>query len=528
MGARVLFIGLDAAEPSLLRAGAARGLFPTLERLTATGASGALSNCMQTLPGAVWPEISSGVSCGRLPRFFHPRQLITGQAAPRPLTAQDVAGDPTFWSTASEAGARVAVVDIPHAPAVASINGAQVVEYGLHDSHFGSSSHPAGLLDELRRVHGAYPVGRCDHYGGSTAGRLRLLADLLDGLERKTNLLVDLLQRDRWDLFACSFSEAHCAGHWFWHFHDAAGCGHAPAAPETLRRAVEVVYGQLDAALGRLTVAADAETAIVLASHGMAPYVAGYQLLPELLARLGLSSDRGTGAGLMRRAQNTVKHWVPRRYWDVLTRTVVEQPAIRARLVPFQRRAGAMFFPLESPLTRAVYLPNNTIGAIRLNLRGREPFGSVEPGEEARRLTQEITQQLLALREPRSGSPIVSRVSTAQEAFGSAHHPDVPDLIVSFRQDLGLLDTCESQRGRIHVPVGSRWARRTGDHSLRSAVWIQSPLAAAGAPLSGGSILDIAPTVLTAVGCELPRHLDGRSLLSGRSAASTASMDAGC
>jgi len=513
MSARVLFIGLDAAEPSLLRDGAARGRLPNLQRLTADGASGALGNCMETLPGAIWPEIASGVSCGLLPRFFHPRQLITGDAAPRPLTADDVADDPTFWSTASQSGARVAVVDVPHAPAVPSINGAQIVEYGLHDSHFGSSSYPGGLLDELRHRHGAYPVRSCDHYGGAVSDRARLIIDLLDGLERKTNLLIDLLRRERWDLFACAFSEAHCAGHWFWHFHDATHWAYTPSAPARLRDAVNDVYGRLDQAIGRLIDAANAETVIVLASHGMAPYVAGYQLLPEVLARLGLSSDRGSGSGFIRRLQHTAKHWIPRRYWDRLTRTVVEQPGIRARLARVQRGAGAMFFPLESPLTKAAYVPNNTIGAIRLNLRGREPFGSVAPGGEMRALTREIGDQLMKLRDPRSGLPIVSRVTTADDAFGAGHHPDVPDLIVSFRQDLGLLDACVSEFGRIRVPVGSRWARRTGDHSARSAVWIEGRGIESGGRVSSGNVLDIAPTVLTAVGCDRPDYLQGRPLV---------------
>lgn len=67
MSARVLFIGLDAAEPGLLRAGIAAGRLPNLRALTSAGMSGSLGNCMLTLPGAVWPEIVSGVSCGTLP-----------------------------------------------------------------------------------------------------------------------------------------------------------------------------------------------------------------------------------------------------------------------------------------------------------------------------------------------------------------------------------------------------------------------------------------------------------------------------
>lgn len=517
MSARVLFIGLDAAEPTLLRAGIASGALPALAGLASRGSSASLANCMLTLPGAVWPEIASGVSCGKLPRFFHPRQVITGEAAPRPLRADDVAGDPTFWTVASEQGRRVAVVDIPHTPLASAINGVQVVEYGLHDSHFGPASRPAPLLDELRTAHGAYPVPSCDHYGGSTASHLRLLEDLLEGIERKTRMLLDLLARERWDLFACGFSEAHCGGHWFWHYSDVTHWGFVPEAPPSLREAVRTIYARLDASVGRIVAAAGADTTVVLASHGMAQYVAGYQLLPEVLARLGLSSAPAGKGALLRGLQHAAKSWIPRRYWERLGRLVVEQPMMRAVVRPLQRGSGAMFFPLESPNTRAAYVPNNTIGAIRLNLRGREPFGQVEPGAEAAELVEEIRTELLALRHPVSGQPIVDRVVTAEEVFGRDHHPDVPDVIVRFRQDLGLLDGCESPRvGHVHVPVGSRWGRRSGDHSPRSAVWVEGAGFPAGGQCEPGSLLDIAPTLLAALGCALPLVLDGRPLTGHR------------
>ncbi len=513
MSARVLFIGLDAAEPNLLRAGMADGSLPNLRALSERGATGPLANCMLTLPGAVWPEIASGVSCGTLPRFFHPRQLMTGAAAPRPLTAADVAGDPTFWGVASEQGRQVAVVDIPHAPLAPSLNGVQVVEYGLHDGHFGTASYPGPLIDELTARHGAYTVPSCDHYGGSTATNLRLLDDLLAGLERKTSLLMDLLQRGEWDLFACAFSEAHCVGHWCWHYSDPSHWAYAPEAPAALRQAVATVYARLDAAVGRLVAAARASSTIVLASHGMAPYVAGYQLLPEVLARLGFSSGPAGRGSALRAVQNRAKHWVPRRYWERLGRLVVEQPLMRALVRPLQRGSGAMFFPLESPATRAVYVPNNTIGAIRLNVKGREPFGCVEPGADAEQLERTLRTELLALTQPSSGQPIISEVVTAGEAFGPSHHPDVPDLIVRFRQDLGLLDTCVSaSAGRVHVPIGSRWGRRSGDHSPRSAVWITGGSVPPGTTCESGSLLDVAPTILEALGCERPAFLDGHPL----------------
>jgi predicted AlkP superfamily phosphohydrolase/phosphomutase len=339
---------------------------------------------------------------------------------------------------------------------------------------------------------------------------LTLLNDLLIGIDRKTALLIDLVRRETWDLFACSFTESHCAGHWFWHLADPGHWAHDRFAPIQLRHALDTVYRRLDSVVGQLVEAAGSTTTIIVASHGMGPFFAGYQLVPEFLARLGLGSDGGRGCRRMRRLQIAVKHLIARRYWDYLTTHVVERPRVRALLRPLQQRSAAMFFPLESPSTKAAYLPNNTITAIRLNVRGRESYGCVDPRTAASALLEEIRRELYALRDPRTGQLVVDYVRTAAETFGSEHHPDVPDAIVAFRSDLGLIEACESPRvGLIRVPIGSRWARRMGDHSVNSYGWWVAPDVVAGSSLNGAGLLGVAPTVLASLGCDRPSPTAG-------------------
>jgi hypothetical protein len=43
----------------------------------------------------------------------------------------------------SDAGRRVAVLDVPHTRPVEGLNGVQVSEWGAHDRHFGTRSWPA-------------------------------------------------------------------------------------------------------------------------------------------------------------------------------------------------------------------------------------------------------------------------------------------------------------------------------------------------------------------------------------------------
>jgi predicted AlkP superfamily phosphohydrolase/phosphomutase len=191
--------------------------------------------------------------------------------------------------------------------------------------------------------------------------------------------------------------------------------------------------------------------------------------------------------------------------------------AVVRRLVPgrartrLQEAAGSLPLPLESPHTRAIDVPNNRCGGIRLNLRGREPYGSVEPGAEEKELLEEIRQALYELEDPDSGERIVAKAVTAEEAFGQDRHPDIPDLMVVFRTDIGQIVAARSERvGLVRAGLFNPNIPRSGDHTVESRLWAVGPFVPAGHRLPDGNVLDLAPSVLDVVGVPLPDDLDGR------------------
>jgi predicted AlkP superfamily phosphohydrolase/phosphomutase len=502
VSAEVLVVGLDAAEATLIESWGQAGLLPNLTALRQQGVRGALSNCLETLPGAIWPEITTGRSGGKVGRFYHPRQIHTGEAVARRLSADDVDARQYYWSAASDAGRRVAVVDLPQTVPTPGLNGVQVFEWGLHDRSFAIQSQPTELLEELSARHGDHPVKSCDRaHGGTEEGYRHLLHALLDGVSRKTALLLDVIGRGDWDLFACCYGELHCTGHQFWHFMDATHPLHEPDATDELQRALLSVYQRVDEGVGALIDAAGGRgPTVVVASHGMGPKVGGPQLLPEVLRRLGMGGPTDTRLWLSRVLPAGVKN-------------IVRKPSKGDAAEKVLGAPGAPNGDLRSARKRAVVVRNNRCGGIRLNLVGREPYGSVQPGAEADALVDELRDELSALRDPASGASIVDRVDTAAEVFGPDHHPDLPDVIVVFRTDLGILSDCQSPRvGQVHQPPQSRALPRTGDHTPQSRIWAAGPGIEAGADLVGGDVLDVAPTVLRLLDVDPPDGLDGRTL----------------
>ena len=117
----------------------------------------------------------------------------------------------------------------------------------------------------------------------------------------------------------------------------------------------------------------------------------------------------------------------------------------------------------------------------------------------------------MALKHPERDQPIVKRVVTAKEAFGPDHHPDVPDLLVVFRTDLGQLEACRSERvGLIRRPLYLPSQPRTGDHTIESRLWAMGP----NVPAMTGEAraVDLAPTVLRLLQVAPPEGLDGRAI----------------
>ncbi|MBZ5611811.1 MAG: alkaline phosphatase family protein [Acidobacteriia bacterium] len=508
MSARVLVIALDAAEATLIECWASQGLLPAFAKLIACSRRFVLKNSLETLPGAIWPELSTGISCGRIPHYFHPRQLHSGEAVVRPIAEDEVDPENYFWAQASRAGRRVAVVDVPQTVPASGLNGIQLLEWGLHDRNFRIQSHPPELLDEIHVRFGTHPVLDCDQYANSEAGYQDLLQRLKWGAHLKAELCHQLLARENWDLFVCCFGESHCVGHHFWHFHDPRHPWHQPGAPAPLAHAMRDIYSALDAGVGRLLEQAGPETRVfVVASHGMGLYTGGPKLLPEFLDRIGMSA---TGDSTIRRELQPryLVRYLPEA-WIPALRRLSAMPKLRR----VRRNLGGLRKQFEEPGTRAVAVENNRCGAIRLNVKGREPYGRVEPGAEAQAVKAEIRRELLALRHAGTDQPVVVRVSFAEELFGPDHHPDVPDVIVVFRSDLGILETVSSPRiGTLHVSNYDPGSPRSGDHTLQSRLWVAGGGIAAGRADEPGNVLDLASTVLRELAVTPSRQLDGRPL----------------
>lgn len=149
---------------------------------------------------------------------------------------------------------------------------------------------------------------------------------------------------------------------------------------------------------------------------------------------------------------------------------------------------------------------------LQLNLRGREPFGTVQPGEEADRLCAEITGRLLGFRDD-TGRPLVARVYRAHELYAGPYAAEAADLTVLFADGTSGTDAGSTHEGLVGAErSGSTLASAlTGSHRP-DGILVAMGAGVVPGPLPGARIVDVCPTVLAWLGVPVPDGLDGRVL----------------
>lgn len=536
MSARVIAIGLDSVDPVQLEKLLAGGYLPNLAQLRDRGAYGRLKGVSVYRAELVWTTFLTA----REPEetgYWSPLAFDPATYAVEEVGAYDFEAHRPFYALGERA--RVAVFDVPQAVLDDGVAGVQVLAWGAHAPQTGSQSTPPALLGELVRAHGRHPALHRDHASHwNPIAMARLRRALAVGIERRTEICLDLLRRERWDLFLTVFGETHSAGHYLWHLAEPKHPLHAPSRPGE-RDPMQTVFQAVDASIGKIVEASDDDTTIVVFSlHGMESNsmdLPSLVFLPELLYRLEFPG----GAGLLRTPEDVPppslvgrprslgwyrEVWRLRheaRSWRRGLRRVlpIRLGRLADRVLGLTPGPGhphdfgdlfyqpAVWYSRLWPSMRAFALPSFSEGCVRINLAGREESGVVAP-EDYDAVCDEVTEAILALRNARTGAPVASRVIRTR-ASATDDDPKLPDadLVVSWNPDtVDVVDT--GGHGRIGpVPFG-----RTGSHVSRGFLLACGPGIDAGTRYPVGDIKDVAPTLLDLMGVDPQARVPGTSL----------------
>lgn len=487
---RLLFVGLDAADPTLVTRWMDEGLLPNLAQLRESGLSGPTHTSPGLYTGALWPSFSTGLTPGRHGTYYE-QQLVPGsyRIAARPPAE---AGGAPFWDELARCGARVGVFDVPKSFVSPGGAALQICNWGTHDAETDPCSWPPALISEIEVRHGISPFRRCDWIARRTQSEKILLHALLRRIETKLQITTELLARGPWDLFLVAFGDSHCAGHQLWHLHDPAHPRHDARLAACLGDPLATVYRALDRAVGKiLSQAGAATTAIVLCSHGMGAHYDATFLMDEILRRIEGRREPLSRA-LLDRA---------RRLWRRLPVTLTESVHGLAKRIHHAPDAA------DRAMRRCFAVPTNAnCAGIRINLRGREPAGRVAPGAEYDAFVAELTHELHQLVHPETGRPLVRQVLATAQLFPGERSHLLPDLLVQWNREVPIAGAVSPRIGWLaREDTGTR---RSGDHRAGGLFLARGPGVAARRLHTPVATEDFAPTIAALLGVVLP-DLDG-------------------
>lgn len=475
MAARVLVIGLDSAEPELVRGWAAQGRLPNLARLLQHGHQRDVRNLPGFGNGVFWPCIHTGADPSHHGGYYL-RQPAPPDYAVEPFTRHDYLLPP-FWRTLDREGFEVAVMDPVEAPWGDLSHGIEVVDWNVHRRESAPQSTPPQLITHILRRYGENPLhGNVDRMVMDGLSPERLAAVAEERIRKKTLAALELLDQRDWDLFMLSYGEAHDIGHRAWHLHDRS----ADAAPGSLCDPLRDCYERLDGALGQLMtrIAPDGRSIVVM-GPGMQRSATGRLQLPALLrAFQGLEQNRFRTTVSRTLRGLTRARWLP---WSIRDRLRTE----RVRAVSHARgRDGHRYYMVPH---------NDDASALRINLAGREAHGLVAP-EDYAATCADLTRRLLALRDAGGARPALSEVIQVRRGYTGPALDRLPDLLLVWNRDADLRAIRCPEHG---VFANARGSMRSGDHSRRGL--LLSDRALHGAAATTLTPMQVTPVLLRAV-----------------------------
>ncbi len=335
-------------------------------------------------------------------------------------------------------------------------------------------SSPAGYAAEIEGRLGAfYTLGMAEEHDGLIYGRIDEAAfwDQCSLVVReRRKLMLAELNRFKEGFFFCLFDTPDRLQHMFWRFREPDHPAASIPADGDWKFAIEQHYRQLDAIVGEVLKSVDDQTLLmVLSDHGMNSFQRGLNLNTWLLENGYLALKNGGLPG---------------------------------------EDHKDFFYNVDWDRTKAYALG---LGGIFINLRGRESNGIV-PQSQIHQVKSDLIQQISGLRDVERGKVAVRNVKSREEIYSGPYIQEAPDLLVNFSP--GYRVSWGTPLGG--VPAGlfednqKRWG---GDHVIDPALvpgvfLMNKPLVH-----QEPKLVDMAPTILSALG--VPKHsvMEGESLL---------------
>lgn len=502
---RVLIIGLDGATFDIIKPMVDAGKLPTFTKLMKKGAWGPLRSTVPPLTAPAWSSFMTGVNPGKHGVFnFYtqpkPGTYTTGMISGLTIKARRI------WHYLEKE--RVGLIDIPMTYPPEKINGCMISGWPV-PSDESIFTHPPALHTEIIREIGEYMIDRTlSNHGGSMIDRLAALYRYTE-MRRDASLYL-MKEKGPFDFFMVVFRSTDLLQHGAFKFHDEEYAAKHKELTRKFKCLIAQFYERIDTIMADIMEAMgeDAVT-IVMSDHGGGPMKKRFYL-NRWLRQEGLFATKHKKFYMNERP---LKDFINRSPLPGVNRILPE--SMRDMNVPYPRphKKAAFSDLVDWSKTKVYGIPPWKDGALRVNLRGREPNGIVPP-EDYDKVVSEVIKKFLDVTDPETGEKVFEAAYRRDDVYKGPYVGEAADIVV-ISKDVSHALSPDAGEG----PVLERPEDPTpAPHRMDGIMLMHGPGIKAGVELKDLNITDIAPTSLYLMGKPVPESMDGKVMQKGISA----------
>lgn len=260
---RVLVIGLDCAEPSLVF-DRWRNDLPTLSRLADQGAWGQLESCHPPITVPAWASMLASQDPGQL-GYYGFRNRADYSYDNMTIANGNAVKTPRVWDTLSEAGLRSVVIGVPQTYPIKPLNGLLVGDF-LTPPNAAQWTHPPELAERITALLDGEDY-EFDVRGYRTDDKAWLLEAIYRMTEKRWRVVHHLVENEPWDFFMVVEMGTDRIHHGLWSAMDPQHYRYEPGNP--YEHAIHDYYVYLDTEIGKLLGKVGDDTVVMVVSdHG--------------------------------------------------------------------------------------------------------------------------------------------------------------------------------------------------------------------------------------------------------------------
>lgn len=454
---RVLILGLDCAEPSLVFQ-QYKDELPNLRNLMSKGVWGQLESVMPPITVPAWACSLTSKDPGTLGVYGFRNRADHSYEKMTIANTRSI-NEPAVWDYLGGAGKQSYLIGIPPSYPPKPVPGAMIGCF-LSPNTNSKYTYPEDLKEEIAQVAPNYAVD-VDNF--RTENKQWLLDRIYEMTEARFKVIQHLMKTRDWDLTMSVEIGVDRLHHGFWKYHDPKHIKHEPGNP--FLQSIHDYYVWLDKQIGAtLELIDDNTTVIVMSDHGAKRMDGGICINEWLVDKGYLALDE--------KPQGVI-------------------PLLKAKVNWSKSRAWG---------------EGGYYSRIFLNVEGREPNGAIPPGRYEK-VRDELIEKISAIPD-HNGKPIGTRVYKPENIY-RASNAIPPDLIVIFG------DLYWRSVGSLGLNTIQTFENDTGPDDANHAqngmfIYYDPKRDLGGRELPNLKLVDIAPTVLNEFGQPIPADMIGK------------------